>query len=315
MSNAERIITQKMAGHEKGLLAVCEASKEVPDQKSATAPRGKADRARIKVAAANQSAADLEKMDVTLDRGIKALGPEKAAVAMRLKQALKEKADAIIEQNLAVGLRVVKDYERTDRAIDRSGKPTEAKPASEPTRELAAGASEYDRLSRRNEEILIENGGTFPATGPLAQEFETNDKAMATILQKPLGKSDEDAKTARALQATPGVPAMIASKLGVGSPVENYRKALEVNRARITNAAAEAARLEGKAGPAAAAPAAKPVPAEELTAKDLADAPAAILEKVAANPKSTPREKQLASEILAKKFPKESGAGRKNGPL
>jgi hypothetical protein len=269
-TGVDRILEAKIADHERKLVGEWEASKEAQDLKRADRAAFEREHDRRRIQAANQSMLELQLLDVRADKALAALGPQRSATARQEKDAAFKMARAALEQQRAAG------YDNVTKVTETNRSPTGAsgsnKPLSADTQALMVGAEQYAALANRNMRIIEENGGEIPVRGPLAEEFEKNDTKMAAILQKPLGKSEDDAKTARKLQGTPGVKEHIKGKLGISDPVANYKKALEVNTRTIVEEANKTAALEGT--PAAASPrvappaaAAAPAPVREYTEK------------------------------------------------
>ena len=263
-TGVDRILEEKFAAHERALVGEWEASKEAHALKATDRAKYEGELARRKIEAANQSELEIKIIGARADKALAALGPERAGALKAQKDAAEMRAAALAEQKRAEG------YEQITRVTNRS--PTSAagaagnRPLSPETREIAAGAEEYKRLQARQMELIKKNGGKFP---PLdtedGQEFETNDKAMTTILQKPLGKSDSDASKAESLQDSPGKGGVILQSLGRKQGVKNYATSLRVNADRLSKDAQTKLALEGRgAVPPVAAPK-KPPPKEGET--------------------------------------------------
>lgn len=244
-TGTDRIIEEKISAHERALVGEWEASKEAHDLKAVDRSKYEGELARRKIEAANQSELEIKLIGARAEKAAAALGPERAAAVRAQKDAAEQKAFALTD------LQRAQNYDLLSKVTNRS--PTSAAGAgklSTETRDLLTGAELYGQLAERNREILKQAKAGVPIQGPLATEFETNNKKMSTILQKPLGKSDSDASTARGLQSAPTLPAILGAKIGIGSPVENYLKALEVNTRTLVAEANKAAALEGGASPA-----------------------------------------------------------------
>lgn len=256
-----RTLNSYMAAHEKRLKSVYEATKNANDAKREGFEKDEAEEIRQEIVAANQSMKQIDLIGEELKASIASLSPEKRKAAQALADA------KLAESRAELARQAASKYDRLGKVEEtqRSGGAANAqatKPPSDDTRTLAVGKDMYATLAAKNRAIIERNGGEVPITGEDAQEFETNDKAMAAILQKPLGKSDEDAKTARNLQATPGVWEKLRQEVGGSKqPVKNYLRALEVNGKRLQEEASAAAAAEGKTLPGAPAvqPAAAPV--------------------------------------------------------
>lgn len=183
------------------------------------------------------------------------------------QQVLEAEADRKDAESM---VKLLADYDRTGKntRVDVDGQAGAGKPASEATRGLVTGSEQYDAMAARQKEIIAQSGGEIPIKGELAQEFETNDRKMAAILQRPLGKSDEDAKTAKKLQASPDwfdkARQEVGGLVGAGKqPVKNYLTSLDVNAKQLREEATSMARGEGKLAPGAGAGAKPAAPASK----------------------------------------------------
>lgn len=256
-TGVDRVLGEKIASYKAMKLGEWEKAKDVRAAKKANSAAYQEELTRQEIAINNKLLSGLEVLRARTEKLTAQLTPDRAAAMRQQRDAAFQNHEAHLRQEREQNYDKLSKFEQTNRSPTTSG--AAGKPASEETRGLVTGSETYDSLSARNEQIIAENGGKFPVKGPLAQEFETNNLKMSTVLQKPLGKSDSDASRAEKLQASPGVGAVVRDRLGDKTVVKNYLKALEVNRKNLRDEAASMAKGEGKPGPsAAAAPAAKP---------------------------------------------------------
>ena len=254
-TGVDRILEEKISAHERALVGEWEASKEAHELKAADRNKYEAELARRRIEAANQSELEIKLIGARAEKASAALGPERAGAIKAQRDAGEMKAVAALEQKRAADYDLLTKLSQTDRSPTATAGSN--RPLSTETRELAAAAEEYKRLQARQTELLNKNGGKFP---PLdsedGQEFDTNDKAMTTILQKPLGKADSDALKAEGLQAAPGKGGVILQALGRKQGVKNYKTSLRVNSVRLSKDAQTKLALEGRGNaPTVATPA------------------------------------------------------------
>lgn len=117
-TGVDRIIQAKMEAHERALIAEWEASKEGAESRAKGRAYHAARLAEKRLNATNQSAVELQVIGARVDRGLAALGPERAAAARAQKDAAEMRAAALIEQKRAEG------YEELRRATEVSRSPS-----------------------------------------------------------------------------------------------------------------------------------------------------------------------------------------------
>ncbi len=244
-TGVDRIIDAKIQAHERKKIAAYEATKEAQELKRTNYDGYLQGLDRVSLKADEESTASLLKLEAKTDAAFAALGPERAKALDASKVAAFQNTSAALASSRAEKTDKVIRASVTNRSPTANRAPTE-RPLSAETQSKLAGSETYNKLSARNEQIVRENGMKVPYTGKLATEYETNNKKMATILQGPLGKSDNDAQTARELQGAPGFKDRLSGAMGITDPVGNYLKSLEVNRKTLADEANKAAELEGK---------------------------------------------------------------------
>jgi hypothetical protein len=245
-TGVDRIIEAKIDAHEKALVAEWEASKEAHEKKAADRATYEIDLEKLKIFAAQQSGSELKLYAARRDKAIAALGPERAKAFSEMARATDAAAEARLDQRMAQSLDKIQKFEETRRSPTATAASSAIRPLSTETKDIASGADEYARLQARQEELLAKHNG-FPGLDTEdGQEFDTNDKAMATVLQKPLGKSDSDAEKAEHLQNAPGKGGVFLQMLGRQQGVKNYKTTLRVNANRLKKDAETRLGLEGR---------------------------------------------------------------------
>jgi hypothetical protein len=258
-----RILEEQQAAHEKNLVGQWEASKEAHELKAANRAKYETELDRRRIAAKNQALLSLDLIEDEVKASLAALGPDKAKAADALLTATTNEQRARAKQDRASLYDKSIDRDTVNRSETSSGTNPANRPLSTEAKDLANGADQYAIMAERQKAIVKANGG-FPVTGPDATEFETNERKMATILQKPLGKSGPDAEAAKELQNTPNIVDKLASKFR-GADVDKYLRSLDVNTKSIKNEAAGMLKLEGKPDAAAPAQAAQVAPKKALS--------------------------------------------------
>jgi hypothetical protein len=248
-----RILEEQQAAHEKNLVGQWEASKEAHELKAANRAKYETELDRRRIAAKNQALLSLDLIEDEVKASLAALGPDKAKAADALLTATTNEQRARAKQERAGLYDKSIDRDVVNRSETSSGTNPANRPLSTEAKDLANGADQYAVMADRQRAIIKANGGTIPATGTDATEFETNERKMATILQKPLGKSGPDADAAKELQNTPNILQKLGSQFGRTRDVDNYLRSLDVNTKSIKNEAAGMLKLEGKPDAAAAA--------------------------------------------------------------
>ncbi len=252
-TGVDRVIEAKIADHERKVVGEWEATKEANDLKRTNRAAYLQELDRRRIQAANQSMLELKLVEARTDKALAALGPERAKAAGETKTAAFQHGQALLERTRAEG------YDGVTRRAETNRSPTATagsnRPISAETREIAAASEEYGRLQARQKALVAKHGGFPPLDTEDGQEFDTNDKALATILQKPLGKSDSDADKAADLQNAPGRQGRILQALGRKQGVKNYLTSLSVNSDRLSKDAATKLSLEGRAAPPTTTPA------------------------------------------------------------
>ena len=253
-SAVDQALSEEIEAHRRKLVNAWEATKEANALKKTNRAAHDAESDRRAIVANNQSLAQLDIIDEQMKARIAALGKDKQAAADQLKTA------TLNEQRAAIKVDSADRWGRVLKTTDNTYDPNAAaaaKPLSTEAKEIAGASAEYERLAARQQQLLDANNG-YPSLGtPDRTEFDTNNRAMATILQKPLGKSDADAAAAKDLQNSPG---FWTQALNTDASQARYRTALRVNSVRLRKAAETAASLEGQRAPASSAPAAAAAP-------------------------------------------------------
>jgi hypothetical protein len=195
----------------------------------------------------NEFDRDMRVQEALVNERLARLSPATAKAASDLLSASTAGKRAVLERENT------QRYERTHASTIRQdqapkGGAAANKALSGDTAELVDASESYDRLALRQRELIEQNGGSFPVTGPNGEEFEKNETVLKSLLQKKFGKSDNDAKLAAEQQGTPGLVGTVLSKLPFTNTVENYKRSLAVNGDQLRFSAQNRVKLEGPDG-------------------------------------------------------------------
>jgi hypothetical protein len=259
----QQVFDEQISNYEKAEMGKADALQTEHEQKAKGRANEVADADRKAIERKNRALLSVDLIESEVKEANAALGPDKAKAANDLLTATANETRARLKQERAGLYDKVVDRDVVNRSETSSGTNPANRPLSTEAKDLANGADQYAIMAERQKAIVKANGG-FPVTGPDATEFETNERKMATILQKPLGKSGPDAEAAKELQNTPNIVDKLASKFR-GADVDKYLRSLDVNTKSIKNEAAGMLKLEGKPDAAAPAQAAQVAPKKALS--------------------------------------------------
>lgn len=241
-----QILEQAYTAHEKNLLGQYDATKEANKQSRDKRTASLAEHDRQRAVAANQALLSIDLIEDQVKAAIAALGPDKAKAANELLLATTNAERARLRQERQDAYAKIIERETTHRSPTSSGSAAAFnKPLSGDVAELADAATQYERLAARQKELTA-NG--IPQYGAEATEWEKNEQAMRSLLQKKFGKSDNDARLAEEQQGSPGFWSKLWSKTPGTNTIDNYHKSLDVNAEQLRASADERIRLEGPEG-------------------------------------------------------------------